>query len=266
MELMGELGLSEAAEGSSRKLPWLLHGLSREGFEIVVDFMYHPRDLTAIGDGEGKDILLPAVACAVFKAARLLLMPAVQTMMFKVIAAQITPANCLGALQLCLDAKKQWPQLEGQGEALSDRARQFFADKSAKVTEATLTVAMGENKTDDDSTLQFRLANCAVSFFEALFGTSFPVVDTAACDAFFALLLAWHRLSNADATATQLLKWLSEYTKEKPVTYCWNASAQAFAALRSGQHMKSQVFDVYGQQLEMRLVKDDRSTNAAVYF
>jgi hypothetical protein len=263
--MMTDFGLASATEGNSRENPWPIHDIDQRGFAIAIDFIYHPRFLGAPDKELGDNTLSPTITRAVLIAARLLCLPLLQAICLKLLAAQLTPENCLGALQLCLDAKKQWPQLEGQGEALSDRARQFFADKSAKVTEATLTVAMGENKTDDDSTLQFRLANCDVSFFEALFGTSFPVVDTAACDAFFALLLAWHRLSNADATATQLLKWLSEYTKEKPVTYCWNASAQAFAALRSGQHMKSQVFDVYGQQLEMRLVKDDRSTNAAVY-
>jgi hypothetical protein len=128
--------------------------------------------------------------------------------------------------------------------------------------EAVLTVAPGESEAGDKS-LQFRLANCDVPFFEALFGTSMPVTDAAACDALFSLLLAWYRLGNADATAAQLLTWLSEHTKEKPVTLHWKASAQAFAAIRSEQQTLSPVFDVYGQKFKLNLTKNDRGSTAS---
>jgi hypothetical protein len=127
IELMAELGLSAATERSSREQSWLLPGIDKRGFEIV-DFIHHPRDLSVVGVGQDLDCdMSPTIARVVFEAARLLLMPVVQALMFKVLAEELTPANCLGALQLCLQSKEQWAQLEGQGASLSDSALQMFA-------------------------------------------------------------------------------------------------------------------------------------------
>jgi hypothetical protein len=193
IELMVELGLSAATEGCSLEKPWLLSGIDKHAFEIIVDFMYHPRDLSLVGDDkELGDTIPPAIARAVFKAAHLLLMPVVQAMMFKVLAAQLTPTNCLGALQLCLQSKEHWAQLEGQGELLSESARQTFSLKPVEAIGAALQAASGQHNTkeDIDATLSYSLANCDLNFFEDLFGTSFPVKDSAACNFFFSLLLA----------------------------------------------------------------------------
>jgi hypothetical protein len=107
----------------------------------------------------------------------------------------------------------------------------MFADNCVEAMEAVLTVA----KWMTMSLRCIRLAICDVPFFEALFGTSFPVTDTGTCDAFFSLLLAWHRLGNADATAAEPVRWLSDHTKEKPVTFQWNVSSQEFGDLHNGQ-------------------------------
>jgi hypothetical protein len=270
IELMGELGLSASTKGSSRDKPWLLPGIDKHAFEIIVDFMYHPRDLSVHGAIKELDgAMSPAIARAVFKAAHLLLMPVVQAMMFKMLAAQITPTNCLGALQLCMDSKGQWAQLEGQGEALSERARQMFALKPVEATDIALKVVSGngDTKGDIDATLSYSLANCDLNFFEVLFGTSFPVKDSVACNAFFSLLLAWRKVAYQDVTAASLLNSLALHVKEMPPeTFIWSVSAHDFSGLRSQGGMNSPNFKVYGYEFHLTLVKDDRgSTNTALY-
>jgi hypothetical protein len=105
--------LASATEGNSRENPWPLHGIDQRGFAIAIDFMYHPRFLSVPDEELGDSTLSPTTARAVFVAARLLCMPTLQAVCSKVLAAQLTPGICLGALQLCLDAKEQWAQLEG---------------------------------------------------------------------------------------------------------------------------------------------------------
>jgi hypothetical protein len=108
IDMMADFGLASATEGNSRENPWPLHGIDQHGFAIAIDFMYHPRFLN-VPDKELDSTLSPTSARAVFVAAQLLCLPLLQAMCFKVLAAQLTPMNCLGALQLCLDAKEQWP-------------------------------------------------------------------------------------------------------------------------------------------------------------
>jgi hypothetical protein len=270
IELMTELGMSAASKGSSREQPWLLPGIDKRGFEIVVDFIYHPRDLSVVGaDEELACAMSPTIARAVFEAARLLLMPVVQAMMFKVLAAELTSADSLGALQLCLQSKEQWVQLEGQGESLLESALRIFAYNPVEATDVALKVTSGHGdangNVDATGTLSYSLANCDLNFFETLFGSSFPIKDSAACNSFFSLLLAWHRLSIPGATAVSLLSWLSLLIMPSE-TFTWSANAQEFSALRSNTNMASSIFKLYGQEFYLRLVKDDRgSTNAGVY-
>jgi hypothetical protein len=267
IELMTELSSSVAIEGSSLEKPWLLSGINKEAFEIVVDFMYHPRDLSVTNaDKELGGTISPAIAHAVFKAAHLLLMPVVQAMMFKVVAAQLTPANCLGALQLCLQSKEQWTQLAGQGEALSESARQTFALKAVEATEIALKVASGQGDAygDIDVTLSYSLANCDLNFFETLIGNPSSIKNSVACNSLFSLLLAWYRLSNPGATAANLLSWLSLLVAGQ--TFTWSANAEKFSLLQSKTQLCSPVFEIYGQKFHLQLVKDDRgTTNAGLY-
>jgi hypothetical protein len=229
--------------------------------------MYHPRDLSVTNaDKELGVTISPAIAHAVFEAAHLLLMPVVQAMMFKVVAARLTPANCLSALQLCLQSKEQWAQLAGQGGALSESARQMFALKAVEATEIALKVASGPGGAygDIDVTLSFSLANCDLNFFENLIGTSFPVNDNVACNSLFSFLLAWHRLSNPSATAANLLSWLS--LRVACQTFTWSANAAKFSLLQSQDNMCSPEFEMHGQKFHLQLVKDDRgSINAGLY-
>jgi hypothetical protein len=264
IELMTELGLSAATEGSSREKPWVLDGIDKRGFEIVVDFMYHPRDLSKGISKDLDDPMSPTIARAVFKAAHLLLMPVVQAMMFKVLAAQLTPANCLGALQFVLQSKEQWARLEGQGEALCEQACKVFALKTVEATNVALRIASGENEPDDEATLSFSLANCDINFFEALFSTSFPLKDAVACNAFFSLILEWHRLGNPGESAVQLLRVLSEDVKDKPsAPFAWRASAQEFLDLDDEKGLHSPDFDVYGHTFHLDLQK--HGENAGLY-
>jgi hypothetical protein len=267
IELMTELGLSSATEGSSREAPWLLHDIDKHAFEITVDFMYHPRDLSACGDDKKLDNpLTPAMARAVFKVAQLLLIPILQAMCFKVLAAQLTPTMCLGALHLCLESKGQWAQLEGQGEALFERARQHFAMHTVETVAAGLNIDARQQEGDQNVALMFSLANCDINFFEALFDDSL-LKDSTSCRAFFSLLLKWHHLRSPGATAAQLLSWLSPRANEKPrKTFTWSASTQQYSALRSKCSMTSPDFDAYGQTFFLLLTKDDRgTTNTGLY-
>jgi hypothetical protein len=192
-------------------------------------------------------------------------------MCFKVLAAQLTPAMCLGALQLCLESKEQWTQLRGQGQALFERACQLFAEQTTKATDAALSINTGQRKEDGNTTLAFSLAKCDINFFEALFDASI-LKDAISCSAFYSLLLAWHRLRNPGATAAQLLSWLSSQVNEKSSdTFIWFANAQEFSNLISGRRMYSPNFDVYGQNFYMHLTKDDEgqgslpSTKSGLY-